>query len=101
MAPPGPARSAGGDGGYLAPFVMRRAGEQPNRLVSKDARTGFSCCKFKIRVRYAGDPRHVVSDPEARYWGGRVEERSLVPLDEARRRHIGLDEWLRRSQTKA
>ena len=55
----------------------------------------------KIVARYlkaVGDPRQVVSDPEARYWGGRVEERSLVPLGEARRGHIGLDEWLRRSQ---
>jgi nucleoside-diphosphate-sugar epimerase len=30
--------------------------------------------------------------------GGRVEERSLVPLGEARLGHIGLDEWLRRSK---
>jgi uncharacterized protein YbjT (DUF2867 family) len=48
-----------------------------------------------------GDSREVVADPEARYFGGRVEERSLVPLGEARLGHIGLDEWLRRSQTKA
>ena len=27
-----------------------------------------------------GDPREVVSNPEARYFGGRVEEHSLVPL---------------------
>jgi nucleoside-diphosphate-sugar epimerase len=33
-----------------------------------------------------GDPRKVVSDPEARYYGGRVKERSLVPLGEARLR---------------
>jgi hypothetical protein len=42
-----------------------------------------------------------VRDPEARYFGGRVEEKSLVPLAEARLGHIGLDEWLRRSQAKA
>jgi hypothetical protein len=42
-----------------------------------------------------------VRDPEARYFGSRVEERSLVPLGEARLGHIGLDEWLGRSQTKA
>ncbi len=47
------------------------------------------------------DPREVVRDPEARYWGGRVEERSLVPLGEARLGRIGLDEWLRRSQAAA
>jgi hypothetical protein len=39
----------------------------------------------------------VVEDKEARYFGGRVEERSLVPLGEARLGRIGFDEWLRRS----
>ena len=56
----------------------------------------------EIIARYlkaVGDPRAVVSDPEARYFGGRVEERSLVPLGEARLGRIGLDEWLRRSRT--
>jgi uncharacterized protein YbjT (DUF2867 family) len=58
----------------------------------------------EIVARYLkaiGDPREVVRDPEARYWGGRVEERSLVPLGEARLGRIGLDEWLRRSQARA
>jgi uncharacterized protein YbjT (DUF2867 family) len=58
----------------------------------------------EIVARYlkaVGDPRQVVRDPAAGYWGGRVEEHSLVPLGEARLGHIGLDEWLRRSQTKA
>src|SRR5262249_25652072 len=58
----------------------------------------------EIVARYLkaiGDPREVVSDPEARYFGGRVEERSLVPLGEALLGRIGLDEWLRRSQAKA
>jgi len=58
----------------------------------------------EIVTRYlkaVGDPREVVRDPEARYFGGRVEERSLVPLGEARLGHIGLDEWLRRSRGKA
>jgi uncharacterized protein YbjT (DUF2867 family) len=52
-------------------------------------------------LKAVGDPRQVVSDPEARYFGGRVEERSLVPLGEARLGRIGLDEWLRRSQARA
>jgi uncharacterized protein YbjT (DUF2867 family) len=57
----------------------------------------------EIVARYleaVGDPRKIVRDPEARYYGGRVEERSLVPLGEARLGHIGLDEWLRRSQAR-
>jgi uncharacterized protein YbjT (DUF2867 family) len=52
-------------------------------------------------LKAVGDPREVVRDPEARYWGGRVEERSLVPLGEARLGRVGLDEWLRRSQAAA
>jgi len=52
-------------------------------------------------LKAVGDPREVVRDPEARYWGGRVEERSLVPLGEARLGRIGLDEWLRRSKARA
>jgi uncharacterized protein YbjT (DUF2867 family) len=58
----------------------------------------------EIIARYlkaVGGPREVVSDPEARYWGGRVEERSLVPLGEARLGRIGFDEWFRRSRAEA
>jgi uncharacterized protein YbjT (DUF2867 family) len=58
----------------------------------------------EIVARYlkaVGDPREVVRDPEARYFGGRVEQHSLVPLGEARLGHIGLDEWLRRSRAGA
>jgi len=49
-------------------------------------------------LKAVGDRREVVRDPDARYWGGRVEERSLVPLGEARLGRIGLEEWLRRSR---
>ena len=47
------------------------------------------------------DPRQVVGDTEASYWGGRVEERSLVPLGEARLGRNAIDEWQRRSQAAA
>jgi uncharacterized protein YbjT (DUF2867 family) len=51
-------------------------------------------------LKAVGDPRRVVSDPEARLDGGRVEERSLVPLGEARLGRINFNEWLRRSQAR-
>jgi uncharacterized protein YbjT (DUF2867 family) len=52
-------------------------------------------------LRAVGDTREVVRDPEALYFGGRVEQHSLVPLGEARLGRIGLDEWIRRSGAKA
>ena len=51
----------------------------------------------EIVARYlkaAGDPRPVVTDPEARYYGGQVEALSLVPLGDARIGRIGLQQWL-------
>src|SRR4051794_39147645 len=53
----------------------------------------------EIIARYlkaVGDRREVVCDPDARYFGGLVDDRSLVPLGDARSGRIGLDQWLRR-----
>src|SRR5689334_2132673 len=83
----------------IAPIVAEAALAAPRGGIVEIAgpeRAPFN----EIVARYlkaVGDPRQVVSDPEARYWGGRVEEHSLVPLGEARLGRIGLDEWLRRS----
>jgi uncharacterized protein YbjT (DUF2867 family) len=58
----------------------------------------------EIIARYlkaVGDPREVVSDPGAGYWGAPVTEHSLVPLGEARLGRIGFDEWFRRSRAAA
>jgi uncharacterized protein YbjT (DUF2867 family) len=52
-------------------------------------------------LKAIGDPREVVSDPEAQYWRAKVEERSLVPLGEAHLGRIDLDQWLRRSKVAA
>ncbi|CAG9221458.1 NmrA family protein [Paraburkholderia sabiae] len=53
----------------------------------------------EIIARYlkaVGDPREVVRDPEARYFGGLVGDKSLVPLGDALIGRIGLEEWLSR-----
>jgi uncharacterized protein YbjT (DUF2867 family) len=85
----------------VAPFVAEAALAAPRNGIVEIA--GPERAPFgEIVGRYlkaVGDPRQVVSDPEASYWGGRVEELSLVPLGEARLGRIGLDEWLRRSGT--
>lgn len=51
----------------------------------------------EIVARYlksVGDTRTVVTDRDARYYGGRVEAQSLVPLGPARLGRIGLGQWL-------
>jgi uncharacterized protein YbjT (DUF2867 family) len=52
----------------------------------------------EIAARYlkaVGDRREVVKDPAARYFGGRLQENSLVPLGEARLGRLNLQDWLR------
>jgi uncharacterized protein YbjT (DUF2867 family) len=41
------------------------------------------------------DPRTVVADPHARYFGAELGERSLVPMGDARLGAIRFEEWLR------
>jgi len=52
-------------------------------------------------LKAVGDPRKVVKDPEARYFGGRVGENSLVPLGQARLGRIGFDDWVRQARPQA
>ena len=40
------------------------------------------------------DPRKVVADPHARYFGAELGERSLIPADDARLGEIRFQEWL-------
>jgi uncharacterized protein YbjT (DUF2867 family) len=48
-------------------------------------------------LRARNDRREVVVDPQARYFGAELGERSLIPADDARRGEIRLDEWLNQS----
>jgi uncharacterized protein YbjT (DUF2867 family) len=87
----------------VAPIVADVALQPPRNGIVEIAgpdRAPFS----QIVARYLkamGDSREVVSDPEARYFGSRVEEHSLVPLGQARLGRVGLDEWLRRLKAAA
>ena len=40
------------------------------------------------------DPREVVADPQATYYGVKVTERALVPEDDAKLGKTRFDEWL-------
>jgi uncharacterized protein YbjT (DUF2867 family) len=45
------------------------------------------------------DPREVIADPRARYFGVELSERTLVPGDGARLGETGFEDWLRRPAT--
>lgn len=47
------------------------------------------------------DPREVVADPHARYYGIEVSERALVPGDDARLSQTRFAEWLKHSALRA
>jgi uncharacterized protein YbjT (DUF2867 family) len=47
------------------------------------------------------DPRAVVGDPHARYFGAELGERSLIPADGARLGDIRLEDWLNQSKQVA
>ncbi len=46
------------------------------------------------------DPREVVVDPRARYFGAELDERSLVPIGDARLGEIRFTDWLRQSSPR-
>jgi uncharacterized protein YbjT (DUF2867 family) len=52
-------------------------------------------------LRARNDPREIVVDPHARYFGAELGERSLVPAGEARLGEIRLQEWLGQSTATA
>ncbi|MDY0883610.1 SDR family oxidoreductase [Dongia soli] len=87
----------------VAAFVAEVAVANPRNGIIEIAgpeRAEFS----QIIARYlkgVADPREVVKASEARYFGGRLEEKSLVPLGEAHLGRLTLDDWFRLSHKKA
>jgi uncharacterized protein YbjT (DUF2867 family) len=51
-------------------------------------------------LKATNDPRKVVSDPQARYYGIRVDDRSLVPGDSPHLGTIRLGDWLRQPRSR-
>jgi uncharacterized protein YbjT (DUF2867 family) len=51
-------------------------------------------------LKAIGDPREVVADPDALYFGARLSENSLVPEAGAKLSEIRFDDWLARGNLK-
>ena len=51
-------------------------------------------------MRATGDPRKVVTDPDALYFGVKLNDRTLVPGDGARLGATRLEDWLSQSAQK-
>jgi uncharacterized protein YbjT (DUF2867 family) len=45
-------------------------------------------------LRERRDPREVITDPHARYFGAELDERTLLPGDDARLAETRFDDWL-------
>jgi uncharacterized protein YbjT (DUF2867 family) len=67
--------------------IVELAGPEPFRLDELARRV----------LRANGDPREVTSDPHARYFGAELDDRSLIPGDDARIAPTRFEDWLDRT----
>ena len=73
-------------------------GAPVNGIVEVGGPEQFRFDELMRRVLAAwGDPREVVTDPDAGYYGIAVGDRTLVPADGARLGEVRIDDWLRQS----
>jgi uncharacterized protein YbjT (DUF2867 family) len=52
---------------------------------------------IRLSLSARNDPREVIADPHARYYGSELSERSLVPGDDAQLGETRFEDWLSRS----
>ncbi|WP_426186815.1 SDR family oxidoreductase [Microbacterium sp. TWP3-1-2b2] len=79
----------------VATAVARAAAGTPLGDVEIAGPEAFGMDEFIRRgLTFRKDPRTVVRDDDATYYGARIEERTLIPLDDAEIFETRLDEWL-------
>ncbi|GAB2831835.1 SDR family oxidoreductase [Microbacterium insulae] len=79
----------------VATAVARHAASDPVGDVEIAGPEAFGLDEFIRRgLTFRGDPRTVVRDDTAPYYGAQIEERTLIPLDDAEIFTTTLDEWL-------
>ena len=85
----------------VADAVCRTAVAAPlNGVVEVAGPQRFRFDEFiRLGLGASHDPRDVIADPHARYFGAEVGERTLVPDDDARLAPTRFADWLRRPAT--
>ena len=79
----------------VATAVARTAAGEPQGDIEIAGPEAFGMDEFIRRgLAFRKDPRHVVRDDTAPYYGAQIEERTLVPLDGAQIFETTLAEWL-------
>lgn len=87
----------------VAALLVRFAANPPvNDMVEIGGPEKFRLDELVLRALAAWkDPREVVADPHATYYGVNVKERTLVPGDDARLSETRFATWLAQPSTKA
>jgi uncharacterized protein YbjT (DUF2867 family) len=87
----------------VAIAVCRVAEGAPlNRIVEVAGPQQFRFDEFiRLGLRARQDPRVVIADPHARYFGAELDERTLVPGADARLADIRFEDWLAQSTVHA
>jgi uncharacterized protein YbjT (DUF2867 family) len=79
-------------------LVGLAAGEPLNRTVELAGPERFRLCDIATEVLTAyEDPRRIIADPRALYFGAALGERSLLPGGEARIGALRFEDWLRQT----
>lgn len=79
----------------VATAVARAAAGAPLGDVEIAGPEAFGMDEFVRRgLTFRGDPRTVVRDDDAPYYGAKIEERTLIPVDGAQIFETSLEEWL-------
>jgi uncharacterized protein YbjT (DUF2867 family) len=79
----------------VATAVAQAAAGEPIGDIEIAGPEAFGMDEFARRaLAFRHDPRHVVRDDAAPYYGAQIEERTLIPIDGARLFATTLEEWL-------
>ena len=84
------------DSGYLRAKLARTAvGEPVDGTIEIAGPEQFGLDELiRKGLSFRGDPQEVVADPEARYYGARLEERTLLPGADALTLDPRFEDWL-------